>query len=136
MGNCLAMLIKVAFCCNQHIVHVDDKVSTSNFFSEDRVHYCLKGGWGVSESEEHYSGLEESSVSFEGGFPLIAFFDADIIVSLADIKLGKPFLSDQLLDELFDEREGICVPDGDFIELAIVLYWSSFAIFLFDKEER
>ncbi|EGO00511.1 hypothetical protein SERLA73DRAFT_33629, partial [Serpula lacrymans var. lacrymans S7.3] len=49
--------------------------------SEKSVHHCLKGGWGVRESEEHNQRFEQSSVSSEGGLVLISFFDSNIIIS-------------------------------------------------------
>ena len=39
------------------------------------VHEVLECGGGISESEEHYSGLEEAEVCAKSGFPFISFFD-------------------------------------------------------------
>ena len=39
--------------------------------------------------EEHDSGFKESFVSDEGGLPLVAVFDVDIVVPPVNIKLGE-----------------------------------------------
>ena len=96
----------------------------------------LEGGGGISETEEHHCRLKESFVDNEGGFPLMPVFDSDIIVSPSDIKLGEEFRPLEFIDEVRDERERVCVMDGMFIDIAIVLTGSEAAIFLFNEEER
>jgi hypothetical protein len=39
------------------------------------------------------------------------------------------------MDKFGDEWEGVFVGDHPFIQLAIVLYWSHFPVFLFDEKE-
>ena len=72
----------------------------------------------------------------EGGFPLMSVFDSDIIVSPSDIKLGEEFRPLEFIDEVRDERERVCITDGMFIDIAIVLTGSEAAIFPFNEEER
>ena len=96
----------------------------------------MKSGGGIHESKEHNSGLEESSVCLECGFPLVAILYLDIVVSSLYVKLGEPLLSNKLTNKLFNERKGIGVSYSVLIEPAIILYQSLLAIFLFDKEER
>jgi len=57
---------------DKDVVHVDDDPSFTGFKYEEVIHHRLKGGRRVAESEEHYSGFEESFVGFEGRFPLIS----------------------------------------------------------------
>ena len=43
---------------DEEIIHVDNEPSFSNHVSERVVHESLKGGGGVAQAEEHYSGFE------------------------------------------------------------------------------
>ena len=63
-------------------------------------------------------------------------FDSDIIVSPSDVKLGEDFRPLEFIDKVRNEEERVCIMDGMFIDIAIVLTGSEAAIFLFDKEER
>ncbi len=51
------------------------------------IHERLKSHRRVCESEEHDWGLEQASVCSERRFPLITFFDLDVIVTPLDIHL-------------------------------------------------
>ena len=70
----------------------------------------------------------------ESGFSLVTFLDADVVVSPSYIKLSKNLGILEFVDEVRDQREGICVSDGVFIEVVIVLAGSESAIPFFDKE--
>ena len=48
-----------------------------------------KVGRGVGHAEEYNSGLVESPVGNESGFPLISVLDSDIVISPLYIKLGE-----------------------------------------------
>jgi hypothetical protein len=72
-----------------NVVHVNLQPSLCNFFSEDIVHHCLEGCWGVCQAEEHDHRLEEPFACFKGGFPLISLFDADVIVAPLYVKFGE-----------------------------------------------
>ncbi len=49
----------------------------------------LEGGGRVGESEEYDSGFKQPSVGPEGCFPLVAIFDAYIVVPPSNVKLGE-----------------------------------------------
>ena len=74
---------------HENVVQVDYEVLLIDKVIEDRVHERLKGGWGIAEAESHDKGFKETKGAFEGGFPFIALADADVIVTPADIELGK-----------------------------------------------
>jgi hypothetical protein len=59
----------------------------------------------------------------------------DVVVSLLNIELGEPMLANELINELFDEWERVCILYSKLIELFVVLYRSLFAILLFNKEK-
>ena len=74
---------------DEEVVHVDDEPSFGDHILEGVIHESLKCGWGVGEPKEHYCWLEKPLMGDEGGFPLVAILDADIVVAPSDIKLGK-----------------------------------------------
>ena len=71
----------------------------------------------------------------EGGLPLVAIFDADVVVSPADVELGKQFGVFEFIDEVGDEGEWIGVAGGMFVQVSVILTGAEAAILLFDKAE-
>ena len=67
----------------------------------------------------------------EGSFPLMSIFDSDIIVSPLDIKLGEDFRPLEFIDKVRNEGERVCITDGMFVDIAIVLTGSEAAILFF-----
>ena len=74
---------------DEEVIHVDDEPSFSNHIMKGVVHESLECSWGITEAEEHDSGLEESFVSDESGLPLMTIFNVDIVVTPTNIKLGE-----------------------------------------------
>jgi hypothetical protein len=84
----------------------------------------LEGCGGITESEEHYCWFEESSLGFEGGFPLVFFDNGAIVIPPSYIEFGKPFLSSELVDDILYEWERILAWYCPLVKLSVVLYWS------------
>ena len=93
-------------------------------------------GGGIGHAEEHDSGFIESSVGDEGGFPLVAFLDSNIVISPAYIKLGKDFGVFKFVNEVGNQGEGVCISNSVAIEISVVLARSEASILFFDEEER
>ena len=70
-------------------LYVNDEPSFSNHILEGVIHELLEHCRGVSEFEEHYGWFKECFVGDKGSFPLVAVFDADVVVTPADVKLGE-----------------------------------------------
>jgi hypothetical protein len=87
---------------DKEVVHVNDKPSFGNHVLEGIIHESLEGGRRVVYSKEHDGGFEESFMSNEGAFPLVAFFDADIVISPLYVELGKDFDSFEFINEVGD----------------------------------
>ena len=62
-------------------------------------------------------------------------FDADIVVSPSNIKLGEVFCILGFIDKVRDERKRIDVLDGMLIQVVVILARMEFPILLFDEEE-
>ena len=93
-------------------------------------------GRGVAKTKEHDGGFEESFVGDEGHLPLVIIFDTDIVVPPTNVKLGEVASIFQLVYEVGDKVEGVCVAGGVFIEVVVVLAGVELAVLLLDKEER
>ena len=101
--------------CNEHVIHIDDEPSFSKFFFKDGIHHHLKHGWGVSHSEEHNGRFEQSFIGDECSFPLISVLYSDIIVSPTDIEFSEQGLASCLVNELWDEWQGVGILDCPLI---------------------
>ena len=120
---------------DEEIIHVDNEPSFGNHIPEGVVHETLERGRGVGESKEHHRGFEEPSVGDEGGLPLVSVLDPYVIVPPSDVELGKDLSISQFVYEVGDERKGIGVANGVFVDVAIVLTRAESSVFLFDEEE-
>lgn len=120
---------------DQDVVEIDENLDVEEV-SEDIVHEVLKCGRGVHEAEGHDETLEVSISSAEGSLPLVTLFDADEVVSTAKVELGEDFCVLQAVEGLGNEREGVSVLDGDFVEAAIVDAEAEGAVLFLDEEDR
>ena len=92
-------------------------------------------GGGVGHAEEHDSGFIESLVGNEGGLPLVAVFDLDIVISPSHIKLGKDLGIFEFVDEVRDQGKGVCISDSMTVKVSVVLTGSEASILFLDEEE-
>ena len=120
---------------DKKIVHVDDEPSFGNHIAEGVIHEALEGGGGVGKSEEHHGGFEEPLMGDEGGFPLVSVFDSYIVISPPNVEFGEDLSVSQFIYEVGDERKGVGVADGMFVDVAVVLARAESSILLFDEEE-
>ena len=72
----------------------------------------------------------------ESRLPLVTIFDADVVVPPMNIELSEVASVFQLVHKVRNEREGVGIAGGMFIEVVVVLTGVEFTVFLFDKEER
>src|ERR1700722_19434542 len=120
---------------DQEIVHIDMKPSFVEFFPEYFVHHCLERGWRIAEAEEHDEGFKTSTIRNEGCFPLISFFDPNIVISPTNVEFGEDVRILDLVYEFGDQRKGVTILHGQGIEFPVVLDRSEITRFLFDEEE-
>ena len=72
----------------------------------------------------------------EGGLPLVAIFDSDIVISPLHVKLGEDLGIFEFVNEVRDQGEGVCISDSMTVKVSIVLAGSEASILFFDEEER
>ena len=87
LGSFFMILVIVRV--DEKVIHVNDEPSFCNHIPERVGHEPLEGGRGVSHAKEHNSRFIKSLVGNEGGLPLVALIDTDIVISPSYIKLGE-----------------------------------------------
>ena len=65
----------------------------------------------------------------------MAILDSHIVVPPMNVEFGEDFGISQFVDEIGDERKGISITDGMFIDIAVILARAKSSILLFDEEE-
>ena len=129
-------MIFVIIRVDEEVVHVNDEPSFSNHIPEGIRHELLESGGGIGHAKEHDSGFIESSVSDEGGFPLVAFLYSDVVISPSYIKLGEDLGVFQFVNEVRNQREGVCILHSVAVEVLVILARSEATVLFLDKEER
>ena len=125
---------------NGNVVHVDADDSAQSFVFDNNVlvngiHRSLEHSGRVGESKEHDSWFVKAMTHFEGGLVLIAFLDANIVVSLTYVQFHVNGGTTQVVDECSDEGKGILIMYCPFVDVLIVLYRMEFAILLLNEEK-
>ena len=95
-----------------------------------------KVGRGVGHAEEHNSGFIESPVGNESGFPLVSVLDSDVVISPLYIKLGEDLGVFEFVNEVRDQREGVCISDCMAVKVLVILAGLKASILFLDEEER
>ena len=83
---------------DEDVVKVDDEVVLVDEIGKNGIHKGLEGGGRVAEAEGHDEGLEEAKGAFEGGLPLVAMLDANIVVAPMDVELCEVARALELVD--------------------------------------
>ena len=79
--------------CDRDVVHVDaDDRTQSGVFGDDGaadiVSKILKRRWGITQAEVHDRWFVRTPSGLECGLILVAFFHANVVVSLSDVQFG------------------------------------------------
>jgi hypothetical protein len=121
---------------DQEINHVNNKPPFGNHIMEGIIHESLEGGRGIIHAKEHDHRFEEAFMDNEGTFPLISFFDANIVITPLNVKLGEDLSSFEFINEVRDKGKRVGIAGGMGVEILVVLARAEFAVLLFHKEER
>src|SRR6266404_8886531 len=106
---------------NEDVIHVDDNTgplcekAKLNVF-EDLIHHGLKGTWRISQTKEHDSWFKETIFGLKCRFFFITSLDSNIVISPSYVELGEDICVLHLTDEIGDERQGVAVSNGEFIQ--------------------
>ena len=100
------------------------------------VHESLEGGGSIAESKEHDSGFKKSHGCDKSSFPLILLLDSNVVVSPMNVEFSEQGRFLHVVDEFWDEGEGIGVLDGVGVQVVVILAWAKGSVLLWYKEER
>ena len=75
---------------NQNIIKINDDTNIRHI-RKNIIHEMLKSGRGVGQAKGHNQVFECTVMCAEGGKPLVAFCNADIVIPGAEVDLGKDF---------------------------------------------
>ena len=108
------------FGCDDDIVNVNVGVAASNVKDKDVIHHVLEGGGGVVQPERHDFPFITPSGRSEGSLPFVSRLDPNVVVTGSNIQFGKAGTTLPLVDELWDEREGVRVFNRDGVEFSVI----------------
>ena len=112
---------KVIFGVDTDVVHINFQPLFSYHVSKDVVHKGLECRWCIAKPKEHYCWFEKSQGGDEGGFPLVFFMNADVVIAPSDVKLCEEGGILHVIDEFRDKWQGIRILDGVGIKILVVL---------------
>ena len=120
----------------EDVIEVDNEIALVDEVLENVSHKGLKGSRGITKAKGYNKGFKEAQVAFKSSFPFVAFFDTNVVITLANIKLCKVMRGLKFINKVWDEQETEGIFNGDIVELLVVLNWVKFAILFIDKEDR
>jgi hypothetical protein len=109
--------------CTEHIKVVTDAI----------VNKVLEGGLRIDKAERHHRIFEMPVTCAKDCFPFFTLSYSDLVILLAKVKFGVPFVFGEAVESLPDERQRVAVLDGKFIEATIIDGETEFSISLFKK---
>jgi hypothetical protein len=131
----LALMICHVFGVDEDVVEVDDDTDVKHV-AENVVHEVLECGWRIGEAERHDKVFEMTVAGAESGFPFIAFFDAEKVVTRSQIKFGEVFGSLESIHDLVRERKRVAILDGDGVETPVVHAEAERSVLFLDEHDR
>ena len=117
---------------NEDIVEVNDYQDVEKVL-KDVVHETLESGGSVRKSEGHYEPFEGSVFCAERGFPLVAFRDADQMVSVSEVNFCIDTSFTGTVEEIGNERKRIAILFRDSVQGSEIDAESKGSVFLLDK---
>ena len=100
------------------------------------MHEALEGGGGVGEAKGHDSVLKVAITGAKRSFWYVVGVDADLVVAVAQVNLGKNGGPMETVEEFVNTREWVAVFYGNIVEGTVVDAKAEGAILLADKKNR
>ena len=75
----------------------------------------------IAKSEEHHCWLKKFQGGDEGGFSLVFFMNADVVIAPSDVKLHEEGGIFHVVNEFRDKRQRVCILNGVGIKILVVL---------------
>src|SRR5882762_5634460 len=120
---------------NKNIIKINDDANVSHI-GKNIIHEMLESRRCIGQAKGHNQVLECAIACAEGGKPLVAFHNADVVVTGTKINLGEYFGRPQLIKKVANKWKRVSVPPSEPIELAVVDTESERPILLLGEEDR
>lgn len=88
---------------DENVIEVDCDLVFGDEIGKDMIHYSLECSWTVTKSKILDTKFKEFTIGDKGCFPFIAFFNLNIVIASADIKLGEDSSTLELSDDVGGE---------------------------------
>ena len=112
---------KVIFGVDANIVHINFQPFFCYHIGKDVVHKGLECRRCIAKPKEHHYQFKKSQGGDKGGFPLVFFTNADVVISPPDVEFCEEGGILHVVDEFRDERQRVCILDGVGIKISVVL---------------
>jgi hypothetical protein len=125
---------------NQDVVHIDEDLGAKEMVLvdgtlEDAVHHALEHGRRISQTEEHNVRHEDAKLRLKGSFMAVFPSNANIIVSLTHIELGKNAGVLDASNGGRDKRYWVEILLRQCVRFSVILDWPVRAVLLLEIEE-
>ena len=112
---------KVIFSVDIDVVHINFQPFFCYHVGKDVVHKGLECRWCIAKSKEHHCWLKKSQGGDEGGFPLVFFTNADVVIAPSDVELCEEGGILHVVDEFRDKWQRVCISNDMGIKISVVL---------------
>jgi hypothetical protein len=103
---------------------------------EDMIHEALEGGGGITQAKGHDQKLIVTLVSSKGSLGYVNFLHTYLVVARTQIKFSEVLSTNQLIQEIINDRNGELVLDGELIEGMKVRRHTPSTLFLKHHDHR
>ena len=118
---------------NQDIVHIDCSRAMEEV-EERSVNVTLECGRRIAQPIVHNEEIKRTIPRPEGGFPFIAFCNPDEVISTSEVEFCETLGHPEMIQEVWDEREGVLILPSNFVQSSVVNAESEQAIFFLYEE--
>ena len=112
---------KVVFGVDTNVIHINFQPFFRYHIGKDVVHKGLECRWCVAKPKEHHCWFKKSQRGDKGGFPLVFFMNADVVIVPPDVEFHEEDGILHVVDEFWDEWQRVRILNGVGIEISVVL---------------
>ena len=112
---------KVIFGVDADVIHINFQPFFRYHISKDVVHKGLEYRQCIARPEEHHCWFKKSQGDNKGGFPLVFFTNADVVIAPPNVKFHEEGGILHVVNEFRDEQQRVHIPDGVGVKILVVL---------------
>ena len=93
---------------NENIIKINNNANVSHI-GKNIIHKMLESGRSIGEAKRHDQVFKSTVAGPEGGKPLVAISNSDVIVTSSEINLGEDFGGLQLVEKVANEWKQVSI---------------------------